>query len=404
MRKKFVRGLALVSAGLMAMGLLAGCNQKTNQETTSEAVSTEAETTPTEETLAPITDGNYPAEPGYMTVRGRYLAWNGVLWLSYSASGIEFDYSDCSTCTISLKGDSTASVESAADHQAKYAVYVNDELVETGMMDEAEKDLVLDLSETSGTVHFAKLSESSDSSIGITGVTVDGTISPVDEEDLAIEFIGDSITCGYGADGELGDTYRTENENALKTYAYKTAQNLDADYHMVSFSGYGILSGYTGDGNQNTASLMPLYYDKQGNSYGNILTGIKNGTLAWDFSLWQPDIVVINLGTNDASYCKDDEKKQEFADAYVEFLKTVRSDNPDAKIVGVLGLMGDDLYPQVEEAFASYTEETGDENVATLKLSVQDANNGYAVDYHPVEANHQIAADELTAFLQELGY
>lgn len=41
--------------------------------------------------------------------------------------------------------------------------------------------------------------------------------------------------------------------------------------------------------------------------------------------------MVINLGTNDASYTKGDkEKVLEYADAYAEFLKVVREKNPNA--------------------------------------------------------------------------
>ena len=390
----------------LSISLLAGCGSQqmdSASESTTNAVETETESE-TETTVAEITDGNYPIDENYMTIHGRYLAWNGTVWLSYSASGIEFNYTDCTECTISLTGDSTAGVDASADHQTRYAVYVNDALYTSELMDETSKEVTVSLADygTEGTINFVKLSESSDSSIGITGVQVDGSISPMPEKDLAIEFIGDSITCGYGADGELGDTYSTSNENAMKSYAYKTAMELDADYHMVSFSGYGIISGYTGDGEKNTVSLMPTYYDKQGNSYGTILTGIKNGTLTWDFTRWQPDLVVINLGTNDASYAKTDEQKEEFRDGYIAFLKTVREYNPNAKIVCTLGLMGDTLYPQVEEAVSMYSEETGDQEVSSFRLSVQDPANGYGVDYHPTEVNHYLAADELSTYLKEL--
>jgi len=51
-------------------------------------------------------------------------------------------------------------------------------------------------------------------------------------------------------------------------YAYKTAEALDADYSMVSFSGYGIVSGYTGEGVKSAEQLVPMYYEKLGFSYG----------------------------------------------------------------------------------------------------------------------------------------
>ena len=46
-------------------------------------------------------------------------------------------------------------------------------------------------------------------------------------------------------------------------------------------------------------------------------------------------------------------------------------------------------------AAEKYTAETGDAKVSTLKLTMQDGNkNGYAADWHPTSASHDIAAAE----------
>ena len=94
------------------------------------------------------------------------------------------------------------------------------------------------------------------------------------------------------------------------------------------------------------------------------------------------------------------EKQKEYAVAYTRFLKDVRSKNPEAKIVCVLGIMGARLYPLVEKAVAEYTKETGDGNVCTLELPEQDIRYGYASDYHPIERAHDVAAAVLTRALQ----
>jgi len=116
-----------------------------------------------------------------------------------------------------------------------------------------------------------------------------------------------------------------------------------------------------------------------------------------------PDLIVINLGTNDDSYTKDDIGKQtEYAKEYVEFLKMVRRNNPQTPILCTLGIMGDRLYPYVEQAVKSYTLETGDCNIAAMKFDVQQADDGYAADFHPSQATHGIAAEKLTAHIKEL--
>ena len=85
-------------------------------------------------------------------------------------------------------------------------------------------------------------------------------VIPEKEKALSIEFIGDSITCAYGVEGSNSyEPFRTTTENFMKSYAYLTAQKLDADYSAVSYSGYGVLSGYT-SGDINTDSLIPDCY------------------------------------------------------------------------------------------------------------------------------------------------
>lgn len=385
--------LALPSLAL----LLTGCQNGTTDESDTQSVS--------ENEAAVIMDGNYPASTDYVKILGRYFFWQDTLWLSLSASGIEFQYTDCTECTITLTGDSTVFSEANADRYARYAVYLNDELIADELMSESSRTIsVFTASQPeSGTVRILKLSESSDSSLGISGIQVDGTISPASAKPLKLEFVGDSITCGYGVDDALGGVYSTSNEDATKTYAYKTAAALDADYSMVCYSGYGVISGYTSGDTPNTYSLLPTYYDKIGNSYGTIMSGIQTGTLRWDFDNYTPDYIIINLGTNDSSYCGTySDRQEEFTAGYISFLKTLRENNPEAYFVCTLGIMGDTLYPAIETAIADYSEETGDTHISSMKFDAADASDGYAVDYHPTEATHEKAAEKLTAFLQEL--
>lgn len=248
-----------------------------------------------------------------------------------------------------------------------------------------------------------KLSESANSTFGIESLDVTSTkpIKPTTAKAHSIEFIGDSITCGYGVDHEgVGGGFTTATENATKTYAYKTAESLDADYSFVSYSGYGVISGYTSNGQKNTTALVAPYYDKLGFSYGYFNSEVEVATLPWDFEV-QPEVIVINLGTNDSSYCGQDVSKQaEFTEGYVDFIKMVREKNPDATIFCTLGIMGDDLYPCVKEAVERYTSETGDEKVTSMKFAVQAYNDGWATDYHPTEKTHEKAARKLTNYIQ----
>ena len=53
----------------------------------------------------------------------------------------------------------------------------------------------------------------------------------------AIEFIGDSITCGYGVDDEVAEHhFATGTEDTTRAYALRTARKLGVDYSLVSLS------------------------------------------------------------------------------------------------------------------------------------------------------------------------
>ena len=143
-------------------------------------------------------------------------------------------------------------------------------------------------------------------------------------------------------------------------------------------------------------------YEKLGFSYGTYQKKIV-ASVKWDFAAYTPDLIVVNLGTNDDSYTQNSrERQREYCEAYTAFLKEIRSHNPDAKILCTLGVMGDRLYPWVEKAAKDYTEQTGDTNIACMRFSVQSPADGYAADWHPTKATHDKAAQKLTAEIREL--
>ena len=95
------------------------------------------------------------------------------------------------------------------------------------------------------------LSENRYGGIGIKNIKVNSCnnlkiIEPTNKKDLSIEFIGDSMTCAYGVEGkDENEHFKTSTENFSKSYAYLASQILNVDYSSVSYSGYGIASGYS---------------------------------------------------------------------------------------------------------------------------------------------------------------
>ena len=325
------------------------------------------------------------------------------LWCGLSGSGISFRFKG-TDCKITIGGDEVATGDSDKD-KARFAILVNgDRVIDDIVSYEAKTySVVSSESEVSCVVTLIKLSEAAMSALSVNEITVCGEISPVDNKAKFIEFIGDSITCGYGVDDEdENHNFSTSTEDVTKAYAYRTAKILDVDYSMVSYSGYGIISGYTGDGVRNEKELVPPYYENPAFTYGSF-GGVKPHNLSWDFSIRQPDVIVINLGTNDDSFClEDEEKRTEYCEKYVDFLKVVRKNNPSAKIVCCLGIMTERLCPYVEKVVAAYTGETGDGNISTLRFTEQLPEDGLAANYHPTSRTHKKAAEKLAAYLKTI--
>ncbi len=407
MRKKHLTAFVLA----MAMACAAGCtgnstslNPPASSPAGVENTDSQTDTAAAETTEAQPQDQTYTPGEDCVKLLGRTYQMDGTLWLAYSGTGIEFEVTGKSA-SIVLYGDSTAVNAAADDGCARFAIYVDDELLTDEMMNIGAKNITLfeGDEERRAVVRLVKLSETANSTLGVRSIHVEaGEIKPTEQKDLYIEFVGDSITCGYGVDDEdRSHHFSTATEDATKTYAYKTAQALDADYSLVSISGYGIISGYTGNGEKQENQVMGKYYDRIGFSYGN--SGGQNvSDWEWDFSR-EPDMVVINLGTNDSSYVGSDaDRQQEFFEGYVDFLEMIREKNPDAYILCTLGLMGDSLYPTVEEAVAAYSEETGDTNISAFHFDPIKAEEGYAADWHPTEATHERAAGELVAEISSI--
>lgn len=342
-----------------------------------------------------------------------FHADTGTLWCSLSATGIEFRFRG-KTCILTLTADSAYAEGDAK--AARYAVYCNDTLVTAAQLTEPEQTVTLhnpDDEEKPVPVRLVKLSESIQSAIGVKEIRIlssdavsqkyqNSIFESGEKKPHLIEFIGDSITCGYGIDGQFpADPFKTANENAAKSYAYLTARKLGADYSMVCYSGHGIISGYTENGEAMTHELVPPYYGLTGCSTAVLEDNRRIQDDSWDFRV-QPDLIVLNLGTNDASYTGEDAERQDrFMRAYVQFLKTVREKNPSAPVLCTLGIMDQRLCGAVAQAVENYIAETGDHKIRNMCFDMQSEADGYAVDWHPSAITHEKAAERLSREIQE---
>lgn len=334
---------------------------------------------------------------------GRAYEYKENVVLGFSASGIAFSMGR-GKVEIDLIGDSTVGDANKLEERARVAFYINGKKQVDVMVDDAKKTYVFELDNDYNEITVIKLTENAMSSVAISEIRADEIIKPIVCKEKFIEFIGDSITCGYGVDDENEEhSFRTETEDCSRAYAMEAAGLLDMDFSLVSLSGYGIISGYSDDGEtRRPDQLIPSYYEKCGFSYASIL-GHQPQDLFWDFSAIKPDLIVINLGTNDASYCKEyEDRKEWFVKDYVCFLKRVRELNSNSVILCCLGIMGEALCPYVEKAVSIYKSETNDENIFTEMFREQLREDGLVADSHPSSVTHKKAAKQISERIKQL--
>ena len=210
-----------------------------------------------------------------------------------------------------------------------------------------------------------------------------------------IEFIGDSITNGYG---NLGTSAYCNadwsNEDTTQAFGPLTAAALQAEAHVTAWAGMGLFRDWSG----NPAYTLPNYWR-------HWVAGDPGSV--WDFSAWVPHVVVINLGTNDFSSGIPDAGT--FQNAYLQYIAEIRAHyGAQAQIVCALSPMlyngardaaRDDILAVVNQAHAQ-----GDGNVRFVEfapLNVDPASGaGAGCGFHPNLQAHQDMSRVLTPVIQ----
>jgi lysophospholipase L1-like esterase len=239
-----------------------------------------------------------------------------------------------------------------------------------------------------------KRTEGNQGSNRFLGLDVAGgqVVAPPAPPNRRIEIYGDSITAGYGLDGQGPNcSFSQDTENHYLTYAALTARALNTELHTVAWSGIGMVRNY----GSATASpdAMPAVYAR---------TLPTTATSAWAFDAWQADAVVINLGTNDASTSGDPGAPYETA--YLDFVRSLRQKYPSAYFVLTIGPMLSGTSLTAIKGHLQVVIQTrlgeGDSQMSFLEFPMQTGADGYGCDWHPNAATHAKMATLLTAELK----
>lgn len=347
----------------------------------------------------------FKANEDNVRLLGRTKLVDDVRYINYTCSGIEFEFTGTSASVV------LCSNRSKWDEQFKawVAVFIDDECVPSKRFALESDEAVYKIYETSTPrkvkIRLMKMSEAAFAKTAIKEIIIEGAseITPTTGKKHRIEFIGDSITCGYGDEGVLDvDIFNTTQENPWEAYAAKTARHFNADFNCVSWSGIGIISGWTDSGDANTDWLMPMLYKYTDAAMDN--DAGKKEFEVWDNSKFEPHLIVINLGTNDTSYTKvnEEERVPEFVEGYYKFLEQVRLNNPKSEIICALGAMGQELCPAIETAVNRFKKDKDDSRVHTLVFDVQSESDGMGTDSHPSLKTQEKMSKQLIAKVQEI--
>lgn len=197
-----------------------------------------------------------------------------------------------------------------------------------------------------------------------------------------IEFIGDSITAGYGDLSQGGPSWALENSDACSAYACLSALSLDADFSVVALSGICIKKYMFVQ--TNMEEMHPY-------------TSLRTKEL-WTYEA-DTDIVVLNIGTNDGRYIlyNDAGYANDFSADYKNFVARLRSIYPDAFIICIYGMMG--KVEAVDSGIGEAVAALQDEKIVYLDIFEADLSGA---DSHPYKTAHERYAKQLTEYIEGL--
>lgn len=359
----------------MLLCVFSSCFKRSDQDSdTSDLTSEIQEPTQTETEAAPMPETTVYeilSNKDKIHIQGRSLDTSTGPSFDWSASGIEFNATYMGSISVTGK----------ANKDVTFRVYVNGK--ETGKIAFGEKSATKELpgtevdTLTTAHVRLVRVEYVKDGLATLKSVKLAGEIHEWTTKRKLIEFIGDSITCGYGS------VTNDDRKDGSRTFAYVSACTLDVDYSMVAISGIGVSKSTE----QHSGNAIGDFY-KYNTYYRSAST------------LYTPerkaDLVVVNLNTNDNGHKATEADYKAKLKAFLADIRSIHGE--DIEIVWILGQMTD-VDTSVNGWLREVFEEYGGE--AEGLYIVETTRNNAGGSNHPNYYSHKKTAEHLVSFIEE---
>jgi len=223
-------------------------------------------------------------------------------------------------------------------------------------------------------------------------VRSDGTVHPTARPERRMLVIGDSVSSGYGVEGtDQSCTYSRATQNHDAAYAALTARAFGADLHSLVIDGAGLVRNYGGA--KSTITFQ-------------IKNTLPDDPRPWPAAAFQPQVVVVYLGTNDFS---GGDPEPDFGSTYIRFLGELRSDYPKAQIYAAIGpMLGGPDYTAARNSIRAAVKAhraLGDFKVEVLEFQPPKSGREFGCDWHPgLDAQKSMAETLQRAIARDLGW
>jgi hypothetical protein len=216
-----------------------------------------------------------------------------------------------------------------------------------------------------------------------------------------MEVFGDSVSCGEVSEaveyvGKTDPEHDGQFSNSWYSYSWLTARKLGAEVHITSQGGISLLDG-TGWFHAPNYLGVESCYDKL--EYNDECGPTKQ----WDFSLYQPQVVVVAIGQNDSNpddYMAKDyngDKAKHWREHYQAFVEKLMDIYPGAQIILATTILCHD--PNWDKAIDDVAKQIASARVHHFLYS----KNGTGTPGHIRIPEAEQMAEELAGFINSLG-